>query len=70
MNMSRDKVIVQYIRDHAGSAGGDIANALESEPYRIPRTTTFSYLTQLVKQKVLARKGDRRSYTYSVSEDS
>lgn len=69
MNMSRDKVIVQYIREHAGSAGGDIANALETGPYRIPRTTTFSYLTQLVKQKVLVRKGDRRTYTYSVAVD-
>lgn len=70
MNMSRDKVIIQYIRENAGARGGDIANKLEGEPYRIPRTTTFSYLTALVKQKVLVRNGDRRSYTYSVAEGS
>ena len=69
--MSRDQIIVQYIKEHGGAAGltgKEIADALEHDSYGILRTTTFSYLTQLVKQKVLVRRGTRRAYTYAVGD--
>lgn len=64
----RDKVIIEYIRAHSPIRGRKVVEDLEQAPHNIPRTTTFAYLTQLVKQHVLSREGTRRSYEYSVAK--
>ncbi len=64
--LPREQVILSYIHDHAAIRGCTVVEDLEKDPYNIPRTTTFAYLTSLVKQSKLLRDGTRRNYTYSV----
>ena len=66
--MTVEEQVLECVKSCGPISGADVATKMEKDG--IPRTSIMAYLTQLFKQALVRRDGERRNYMYTASKSS